>query len=302
MNVSNEIDVWMNHNCVRGNTYGRNRQKSKKYETHEGVARLYPTYLFILASPYQNLNNHLFASFTHFWNLIDDEYVGKGGLAPYNLAKSPYFDTSIETNQSDEVETFENELEEKQSLLANGIDKLFIKTSTVDEGTIRQAFLKSYLGSILPLEIINLVLFYESVIHCYAGKGFSSALCGAGKVRSTLLFPLVRSTLFFSLVRVRTVQTCILFSCRTKQGADPQFVKMTPCIKHDDYFIITMFHQMQTDMKHLFSRISEAVDISYGETGCILNIDLLAYRRVISPQNWMVHDFYEKWMDIGLSR
>ncbi len=65
------------------------------------------------------------------------------------------------------------------------------------------------------------------------------------------------------------------------------------------YFIITMFHQMQCDMKHLFSNISEGCGMSYGESGCILNIDLMSYRRLISPKNWMVHDFYEKWMARG---
>ncbi len=63
--------------------------------------------------------------------------------------------------------------------------------------------------------------------------------------------------------------------------------------------MITMFHQMQSDMKRCFSRISESTDISCSEPGFILNIDLLSYRRVISPKNWMVHDFYEKWMSSG---
>ncbi len=63
--------------------------------------------------------------------------------------------------------------------------------------------------------------------------------------------------------------------------------------------MITMFHQIQTDMRRLFPRISESTDISCGEPGCILNIDLMSYRRVISPQNWMVHDFYKKWMSRG---
>ncbi len=52
-------------------------------------------------------------------------------------------------------------------------------------------------------------------------------------------------------------------------------------------------------MQVLYSKISETYNGLLATPGCIVNIDLMSYRRIISPQNWMVHDFYEKWMAGG---
>ncbi len=115
------MTVWMHHNCVNGDPAiqfqaGTHLVFYTCSYSHEGVARLRPTNLFILPSPYQDLNNYLFASFTKFWDLIDDEFLEKGGLAPYNLIKPSHMHIPNKNTQSDAAKTPEKE--ENARLLA----------------------------------------------------------------------------------------------------------------------------------------------------------------------------------------
>ncbi len=50
---------------------------------------------------------------------------------------------------------------------------------------------------------------------------------------------------------------------------------------------------MQWDLKHRFTKMMEGRP--WDLAGCILNLDLMSYRRVISPQNYQIYDFQEKW-------
>ncbi len=88
--INDDIYVWMNHNCPTGDPcasiepldcYDRFHIRRER----KGVATYYTVTILILPSPYTDLNNHLFASFTKYWEVIDEDFVIKGGLGPHNL-------------------------------------------------------------------------------------------------------------------------------------------------------------------------------------------------------------------------
>ncbi len=57
---------------------------------------------------------------------------------------------------------------------------------------------------------------------------------------------------------------------------------------------------MQGSMQLVYAKICETYERFTTPTpGCIVNMDLMSYRRIISHQNWTVHDFYKKWMAWG---
>ncbi len=190
--INGAIEEWMGLNCVSNGQMQSN--ESIDYYAIKNVAILNPRNIFILPSPYDHFNNYLFSCFTRFWDVLDDDFVEKGGLGPHNLINDGLSDY-LERPKGQRTVGLTSGLNEKQSLIV----KLAISRELENgEGTIRHAIIHSFLGSLLPLEVINLILFYESIIEWYAKGGYSSALCGIGAPRVEV--DEVRFLWFFSFV------------------------------------------------------------------------------------------------------
>ncbi len=180
MRINEEIGEWMDENCPNGNP--------KLIDKTKNIASLYFHDIYLLPSPYYELNNYLFAYFTKVWDVLDDEFIRKGGLAPHNLikhnlhvGKSQISSTSVNRTRTKGGKRFKyDHLEAKDDVKESLLSSNEKNGDENGEGTIRQALYQSFLGSLLPLEVINLILFYESVIVWYGKGGYSSALCGVG--------------------------------------------------------------------------------------------------------------------------